>query len=222
MIRLIRTNEGPILPAELTSLEVLDKLNVADENPRSGYQRELFKHWIDADKDCLNTRLEVLHRDNRSQVTGNCTAVVGVWNSWLEGKMFTSSKALQIDHLVSLAEAWDSGAASWSAELRRDYANDLGYKWSLGVTSPSFNKGKGDRDISGWSPRAIAVCPYVQRWMAVKYRWGLFIDIDEHDAIAGVLRGQCGSRRMILPGKIPGVADSQDVAKAPQPLQPDR
>ena len=173
----------------------------------SGYSRNFFQHWVDADKDCLNTRHEVLKRDSRISTRGRCTITYGNWVSWVDGKKFTNPKLMDVDHLVPLAEAWRSGASSWTATQRRAYANDLGYKWSLQAISLSVNRSKGDKDVGEWLPRSSTQCAYVQRWMAVKYRWSLSIDFLESSAIEDVLAGTCGEKPMTLPSRISGIPD---------------
>jgi hypothetical protein len=156
---------------------------------RAGYSRTLFKLWIDADHDGCNTRHEVLldealtkpHRGSRCSLTG------GRWFSYYDGKYTTNSSALDIDHLVPLAEAWDSGARSWTAAQRQAYANDLDDTRTLVAVTASVNRSKGDRDPAEWlPPRASARCQYVRSWVAVKLRWRLTVDAVEKDSLAAI------------------------------------
>jgi hypothetical protein len=201
--------------AGLTSNQVYEKLTFAEEYSVSGYSRNFFQHWVDADKDCLNTRHEVLKRDSRLSTRGRCTITYGSWVSWVDGKKFTNPRLMDVDHLVPLAEAWRSGASSWTATQRRAYANDLGYKWSLQAISLSVNRSKGDKDVGEWLPRSSTQCAYVQRWMAVKYRWSLSIDFLESTAIEDVLAGTCGEKSMALPSRISGIPDPADEVQIP-------
>ena len=103
---------------------------------------------------------------------------------------------MQIDHLVALSEAWDSGASSWSKERRLNYANDLGYSGSLSAMTTKLNGNckklcKSDKDPAEWLPPK-SQCLYAQRWVAVKYRWGLSIDLAEKQVLSRLLSGQCG------------------------------
>ena len=191
----------------LTSNQVYERLLFAEEYSRSSYNRSFFDHWIDADKDCLNTRHEVLKRDSRVPTRGRCMITFGSWVSWVDGKKFTNPRSMDIDHLVPLAEAWSSGASAWTSSQRRAFANDLGYKWSLQAITLSVNRSKGDSDVAEWLPRSSLQCAYVQRWMAVKYRWSLTVDYLEGLAIEDVLDGTCGGKAMALPGRVAGIPD---------------
>jgi hypothetical protein len=98
---------------------------------------------------------------------------------------FTASSKLDIDHVVPLAEAWDSGAWRWTAARRQAFANDLGKSWVLIAVSAHSNRSKGDRDPSGWMPTSASyTCRYLAVWVAIKARWHLTVDPVEKRAIA--------------------------------------
>lgn len=167
----------------------LENLRVEPEN-RSGYDRELFEHWIDADGDGCDTRREVLIQESLTPVTvgAGCDISGGTWISLYDG--FTSSEPsdFDIDHMVPLAEAWDSGASSWSDSRRRDFANDLGSSYSLIAVSSSSNRSKSDGDPSDWLPSDSAyVCEYLQQWVSVKQQWDLSVDEAEARKLDDVL-----------------------------------
>lgn len=142
---------------------------------RSGYVRSKFKLWDDVDSDCRNTRAEVLATESRAKTSGRCTIRSGRWTSYYDGLTFSRASRLDIDHLVPLAEAWDSGARLWSAARREAYANDLTERATLVAVSASANRSKGDGDPADWLP-ARARCRYVAEWTVVKTRWGLTVD----------------------------------------------
>ena len=100
------------------------QMGVANE-VRTGYVRDKFKHWDDVDRDCQNTRSEVLRQETKRRVTGSCAVRTGRWISQYDNAIRYRASALDVDHLVPLAEAWDSGARSWSAAKREAFANDL-------------------------------------------------------------------------------------------------
>ena len=135
-------------------------LPVATET-RAGYNRTLFKLWIDADHDGCDTRHEVLlaeavqqpHRGARCALTG------GRWYSYYDAKYTTNSSTFDIDHLVPLAEAWDSGARSWSAAQRQAYANDLGDTRTLVAVTASINRSRGDRACKLAAAKARGAVP---------------------------------------------------------------
>ena len=150
---------------------------VMKENHVGGYSRSLFKHWIDADKDGCNTRYEVLIAEAivKPKVGTGCYLSGGKWKSSYDGKIFTNPTGLDIDHMVALAEAWRSGAWSWTSAQRMDYANDLDDSRSLLAVTASLNRSKGDKDVAGWLP-VKAQCAYISNWIAVKSRFDLTVD----------------------------------------------
>jgi len=174
---------------------VLAGLRIAPEGPRTGYQRELFVHWIDADHDGCDTREEVLISESRSKAQVDpygCKVVAGDWYSLYDGLTFTDPAELDIDHMVPLAEAWDSGAASWDAGRRQAYANDLDHPEALRAVSASSNRSKGDLDPGQWKPtRDAAWCEYANDWVTVKKAWDLTADQNEVDDLRVMLR-TCG------------------------------
>lgn len=169
----------------------LDNLRVEPEN-RSGYDRDLFEHWIDEDGDGCDTRREVLIQESLTPVTigAGCEISGGTWVSLYDGFSSTNPSDFDIDHMVPLAEAWDSGAGSWNDSRRRDFANDLSSSYSLIAVSSSSNRSKSDRDPADWlPPNSAYVCEYVQQWVSVKQQWDLSVDEAEARALDEVLFG---------------------------------
>lgn len=167
---------------------LLSELKIEDEFS-SGYDRDLFQHWIDADSDGCNTRREVLIIESVIEpgVSGNCQ-VFGRWVSVYDSLEVMDASDLDIDHLVPLAEAWRSGAHAWDSTTRKRFANDLGFPGSLIAVTASSNRAKSDKDPASWLPyNQNYWCQYVFDWMAVKYRWGLSIDSQEALALAQIV-----------------------------------
>ncbi|TCR11406.1 uncharacterized protein DUF1524 [Streptomyces sp. BK205] len=106
---------------------------MAAPESRAGYQRTSFKHWVGADRDGCSTRAEVLIAESlvAPTIEPGCKVTAGEWRSYYDGVTVTAPSVLDIDHMVPLAEAWDSGASSWTAQRRQDYANDLDAERSL-------------------------------------------------------------------------------------------
>ncbi|MBS43066.1 MAG: HNH endonuclease [Nocardioides sp.] len=157
---------------------------------RTGYDRDLFRHWVDADGDGCDTRDEVLlaEADDAPTVGSGCSISGGRWYSYYDGVSQYDASDLDIDHMVPLAEAWDSGARSWSSARREAYANDLGdYRTLVGVTAGE-NRSKGDQDVADWLPDQ-QVCRYLREWVAVKHRWGLSVDSTEKSAMTSIAAG---------------------------------
>ena len=163
---------------------LLDQLPVQAEN-RTGYDRDLFTLWIDADGDGCDTREEVLLAEAQMtpKIGPGCTLTGGQWISRYDFRNTTNPSSFDIDHMVPLAEAWDSGASRWASSTRTAYANDLGYAGSLIAVSASSNRSKGDQDPAEWLPSLAYTCTYVGTWVAVKYRWSLSVDSVERDAL---------------------------------------
>ncbi|MHA5054225.1 HNH endonuclease family protein [Streptomyces sp. SD15] len=155
---------------------------------RDGYQRSSFKHWNAGQNptDSCNTRAEVLISEavNPPEVLPGCKLSGGRWWSYYDAKWVTAASALDVDHMVPLAEAWDSGASQWTAQRREAYANDIDAQTSLVAVSAASNRSKADQDPAEWLPPAIDVtCRYTSEWIATKLRWGLTIDAVELEAL---------------------------------------
>jgi hypothetical protein len=150
-----------------------------------GYDRDRFKHWIDADKDGCDTRAEVLISEAivKPKIGAKCKLTGGKWRSPYDEKTYTSPTKLDVDHLVPLAEAWRSGAWKWSDERRMEFANDIDDEWALVAVTASVNRSKSDRDISAWLPKKN-VCQYLRGWVITKSKYELTVDTQEAKVIA--------------------------------------
>ncbi|MFE7223566.1 HNH endonuclease family protein [Nocardioides sp. NPDC057577] len=170
-------------------------LPVAAEN-RTGYNRDLFQHWIDADGDGCNTRNEVLiaEAEEAPTVGSSCSLSGGRWYSYYDGVSWTATSDIDIDHMVPLAEAWDSGARTWTSTERKNYANDLGYYGSLVGVTDNENQEKSDADPAEWMPD-LQKCRYLKEYVSVKIRWGLSVDSTEKSALTNLTSANgCGSQ----------------------------
>ncbi|TDC21218.1 HNH endonuclease [Streptomyces sp. 8K308] len=182
--------------------ELIAALPVRDEGSRAGYSRERFRHWVDTDRDGCDTREEVLLAEAavKPRVTGRCviTPGTGTWRSWYDRITLATSTDVDIDHMVPLAEAWESGASVWSPAARRAYANDLADPRALVAVHDSANQSKGDQDPAEWMPPAAsATCRYITAWVVIKTRYGLTADPVEHAAIEDVAAG-CDDREVTV------------------------
>jgi len=193
---------APSRPAP--AVRTLDRLVV---RPRpvgtEGYDRDAFGNdWVDTDGNGCNQRDDVLLRDAEPGTAtvaqqGRCDhdVLAGSWLDPYTGRRLTfddlkapaQAQAIQIDHVVPLAEAWVSGARGWSRDRREVFANDLGEL--LAVDGPT-NMSKGDGDPAAWRPRQGYQCAYARRWIAVKLRYGLAVDPPEKAALTQML-GYC-------------------------------
>ena len=165
-------------------------------SPAVPYDRDLYGSWIDADRDCQNTRQEVLIAESITPVqldSRGCRVVSGTWLDPFTAQTFTNPSDLDIDHFVPLAEAHRSGADRWPPELRRQFSNDLSWPGGLIAVSASANRSKGARDPAGWMPPNESFhCEYVKNWVITKGYWGLSMDDRERSTVYSIL-GQCGS-----------------------------
>lgn len=170
------------------------RLEVAPE-VRRGYDRDLFVHWTAQGEGC-DTRDRVLLDEARSAPTvgAGCSLSGGRWFSYYDGETVEDSSALDIDHMVPLAEAWDSGARRWRDGRRERFANDLGDRRSLVAVTASTNRSKSDQDPREWLPER-RTCRYLREWLAVKLRWSLTVDRPERRFLVREVRG-CADRRL--------------------------
>ncbi|MFF8036315.1 HNH endonuclease family protein [Streptomyces sp. NPDC016626] len=162
----------------------VNAIPVAAED-RAGYDRkQAFGDWIDADRDGCNTRAEVLLAEAIAPptVTGRCTLTGGLWYSWYDDTEVTKT---DIDHMVPLAEAWDSGASQWTRQRRVEYANYLGDDRHLVAVSQRSNRQKSDQDVSTWivPDNPSQRCRYLADQVAIKLAWDLTVDAAEQAAM---------------------------------------
>lgn len=157
------------------------------------YDREQWRHWSDLDRDCQNTRQEVLIEESEVPVrfrgTKTCTVVHGRWRCPYTGRVLENPRDVDVDHLVPLANAHRNGAASWSRATKERYANGLDDADHLVVVHRSANRAKGSKGPEAWLPEhAPSRCGYVEDWVRIKKRWGLSMTRDEERAIARIRR----------------------------------
>ncbi|GLW07229.1 hypothetical protein Misp01_23590 [Microtetraspora sp. NBRC 13810] len=125
--------------------DAIDALPVATET-RDGYTGTSFRYWIDANRDGCSTRFEALIAEAVSppQIGPGCILTGGSWYSYYDDVTVGQASGLDVDHLVPLAEAWDSGAAAWTPEQREAYANNLDAPHHLVVVTARSNRSKAD------------------------------------------------------------------------------
>lgn len=174
--------------AASTARSYLSGMTATAETHASTYDRSLFPTWITISGTC-DTREYVIKRDGSNVATdSSCKATSGSWSSPYDGVTTTDPSTFDIDHLVPLAEAWDSGAWAWTTAQRQAYANDTTRPQLLAV-SASSNRSKGDDDPAEWLPRASYQCTYARAWVQVKHYYGLTVDSTEKSALSSILSG---------------------------------
>lgn len=184
-------------PAPNTALAVLNTLPVRGEDFSRTYQRvaDFGKAWIDMDGNGCDTRDDILARDLQNITYKNhsdCKIASGVLHDPYSGRTINfvrgwrTSRAVQIDHVVPLGDAWRTGAENMSCHDREELAND---PLNLLAVGGPTNIEKSDKDASEWLPPNRSFdCPYVARQVAVKKKYNLWVTGAEKNAMSNVLR----------------------------------
>jgi hypothetical protein len=171
--------------------------------PMTGYARELFgPAWADVDGNGCDTRDDVLARDvvdPRFEEGSECVVVSGRLPEPYTGRTVHFERgygdSVDIDHVVSLGNAWVTGAFRWSDATRLRFANDPA---NLLAVDASSNRQKGDGDAATWLPSNKAFrCTYVVRQVVVKAAYGLWVTAPERAAIVRVL-SRCSAEPAVL------------------------
>ncbi|MFI0967274.1 HNH endonuclease family protein [Streptomyces sp. NPDC021080] len=176
------------------ALTAVDSLTVKGRAPKTGYSRERFgTAWADTDANRCDTRDDILKRDLKDVKfsDGRCRVSGGVLRPDPYGGKdvtFVRGRSLvDIDHLVALSDAWQTGAKYWDASKRIALAND---PLNLRAVGASANRSKGDGDTATWLPPNKAYrCTYVAAQVAVKKKYGLWVTGAEKAAMKKVLGG---------------------------------
>ncbi len=196
----------PTPPVELglSLADLLGQITIAVEAAYE-YNRSDWKHWTDADRDGQDTRQEVLDAESsEATVVGNGRIRQGLWRSLYDAQQITVAGDLDVDHVVALQEAHQSGGWAWDARTRELYANDLTNPDHLIAVSKSTNRSKGARDPAEWLPPDTASwCQYLFMWTIVKIRWELTMDQAEHNRILQEANSSCSEIR-IDPAQVTG------------------
>jgi hypothetical protein len=201
-----------------SALALLQTIRVENEY-QVGYDRALFDHWRDIDGDGCDSRDQVLKRDSISlpQVDPvNCNVIAGDWVSPYDGGKWSNPSDIDIDHVVALKEAWDSGAWAWSAAQRKAFANDTSDSRTLLAVTDSVNQSKSDKDPSNWLPPLQSyTCTYLGNWIAVKVRWSLSMDSSEFGRIKNLLQSTCSSLDVAPIPNLPNISGGTTVVTNP-------
>ncbi len=184
----------PPPPGHLDALAVLNGIPVTTEQG-TGYDRDRFGYPAGAGGVGCDTRDRVLIEESLTPLLptpGLCVFAGGTWYSAYDGVTTTDLRELEIDHVVALKEAWDSGAFAWEDRRLVAFANDLTDERTLIAVTATSNQQKSDKDPSAWlPPLASAQCPFIGSWLAIKARWGLTMDPSEHGRVRNLLLGPC-------------------------------
>ncbi|SEN67198.1 HNH endonuclease family protein [Nitrosomonas marina] len=146
------------------------------------YDRDLWGRWIDEDRDCRDTRDEVLKIFNQNSGTNeSCDISAGLWLDPYTATEFTDSSDLDIDHIVPVGFAHGHGAANWSSTLKQQFYNDIE---NLLPVSASANRSKGDRSPIDWMPDNTEYhCTYVDSFLYIVDKYHLDLSDVQREGI---------------------------------------
>ena len=179
----------PANPLAARALEVVDTVPVKGRAPATGYDRELFGDgWLDPDGNGCDTRNDILARDLTGiAMKDRCKVANGTLQDPYSGTTIAfvrgqdTSALVQIDHVVALSNAWQTGAQQLSPAQREAFAND---PLNLLAVDGGLNQAKGAGDAATWLPPNKAFrCEYVARQTLVKHAYGLWFTPAEKDAV---------------------------------------
>ncbi|QGH70877.1 DUF1524 domain-containing protein [Pseudactinotalea sp. HY158] len=219
-----------------TALAALATLPIKGRAPKTGYDRDLFgSGWVDIDRNGCDTRNDILARDLTVTTvkpgTAGCVVLTGVLDDPYTATTIDfrrgqgTSRAVQIDHVVALSDAWQKGAQQLDDATRRRFANDpLNL---LAVDGPA-NQAKGDGDAATWLPPNKGFrCTYVARQVAVKTSYDLWVTQAEYDAIGRVLQAcpdeplpESGDELVIVEASRQIEDEAAPTPVAPKPAEP--
>jgi hypothetical protein len=183
---------------------VLETLAVKGRAPKTGYTRAQFgPAWADVDRNGCDTRNDILKRDLTSITyrakTRNCVVESGALVDRYSGETINfvrgniSSMEVQIDHVVALSNAWQTGAFKLSADQRKALSND---PLNLFAVKGRLNSQKGDGDAATWLPPLKNFrCSYVAQQIAVKAKYSLWVTAPEKAAMVSIL-AQCPTQKV--------------------------
>ena len=182
--------------AEFDPIKAIETLAVKGRAPKTGYSRSAFgPAWADVDRNGCDTRNDILKRD-LTQITfraktKDCIVEIGILADPFSGESINfqrgekTSALVQIDHVVALSNAWQTGIFKADLATRKNFAND---PLNLLAVKGSLNSQKGDGDAATWlPPNKQFRCDYVSRQVEVKVKYGLWLTRAERDAILRIL-----------------------------------
>ena len=172
-----------------SALEALNTLEVKGRAPKTGYSRDQFGSGWATVNGC-STRDIIMFRDLTNVVLSDeCSVASGTLNDTYTGEVIEFTKAnasaIQIDHVIALSDAWQTGAQQLSAQTRQQLAND---PLELIAVSGKQNQIKSDANAASWLPPNKAFrCEYIARQVAVKQKYTLWVIPAERDAMLNIL-----------------------------------
>lgn len=149
------------------------------------YKRDDWKHWS-SKGNCLNTRAILLKERSLKEVTykkrkdgRSCTVERGLWRDFYYNEQIEEAGLIDIDHIVPLHHAHQTGGSLWSSELKEIFAND---PQNLAITNRKYNRQKGAKTPLEWMPiDQRYACRYMRRWKEIKKKYSLNIEHRENE-----------------------------------------
>ena len=181
---------------EVTASSVLSSLPVKGRAPKTGYTRAQFgQTWADVDRNGCDTRNDMLKRDLTNITykvkTRDCVVLTGVLLDRYSGETINfvrgnvTSMEVQIDHVIALSNAWQTGAFKLTLIQRTALAND---PMNLFAVKGRLNLQKSDGDAATWLPPLKSFrCAYVAQQIAVKAKYSLWVTAPEKEAMTRIL-----------------------------------
>ena len=159
------------------------------------YDRSDWPHWLDSDKDCQNTRNELLIETSTKPVSfkseKQCNVLLGQWYDPYSGGTYSVSKELDLDHIVPLKFAHGHGGDKWSRQHKALFANDVE---NLILVQASLNRQKGAKGLDEWLPPNLPYrCEYIGRFNRVMNKYAL-VFIPSEQRIVNRMVKACGQR----------------------------
>lgn len=208
------------------AMSLLESLPVKGRAPKTGYDRSQFgKSWEDVDFNGCDTRNDILQRDmfQPSVESNGCIVSTGILHDPFSGDYIYFDRSdgqgggVDIDHVVALSNAWQTGAQQISAEQRLAFAND---PLNLLAVDAGLNRQKGDADAATWLPPNNAYrCEYVSRQIQVKSKYSLWVTPPEKDAMTRILSNCTTPWQATPPSE--GAAPVPAPAPEPAPAAPE-
>ena len=180
-----------------SGLSIIEAQVTKGRAAKTGYTRAQFgQTWADVDRNGCDTRNDILKRDLTGQVykekTRECVVLSGTLIDPFSGETINfvrgnvSSMEVQIDHVVAMSNAWQTGAFKLSVKERTAFAND---PMNLLAVKGRLNSQKGDGDAATWLPPLKSFrCDYVARQIAVKIKYKLWFTAPEKEAMVRILK----------------------------------
>jgi len=180
-----------------SGLSIIEAQVTKGRAAKTGYTRAQFgQTWADVDRNGCDTRNDILKRDLTGEVfkekTRECVVLSGTLVDPFSGETIyfvrgnMSSMEVQIDHVVAMSNAWQTGAFKLSVKERTAFAND---PMNLLAVKGRLNSQKGDGDAATWLPPLKSFrCDYVARQIAVKIKYKLWFTAPEKEAMIRILK----------------------------------